>query len=120
MKRFLILSILIAFVTVSCAGPNKVGWTKRDFRRDKFEKDREECIQTLNNNLDTQTSGVFDDCLARKGYEYQTQPESPLDKEDKVKTVGKVLLGVAVIVVAVPLLVVLLALGEPRGTFKMN
>lgn len=126
MKRFLILSILIAFVTVSCAGPNKVGWTKRDFRRDKFEKDREECIQTLNNNLYSysQTSGVVDDCLARKGYQYQPQFESSFDKKstadkkDTAETVGKVLLGIVVIAVAVPLFVVLLGLGEPRGTFK--
>ncbi len=41
MKRFLILSILIIFLTVSCAGPNKVkvGWTKPDFRQDQFEND---------------------------------------------------------------------------------
>ena len=119
MKRFLILSILIVFVTVSCAGPNKVGWTKHDFRRDKFEKDREECIQTLNNNLYSysQTSGVVDYCLAVKGYQYQPQSESYFDKKDTAETVGKVLLGIAVIVVMVPLFVGLLALGEPRGTF---
>ena len=27
MKGFLILFTLIAFVTVRCAGPNRVGWT---------------------------------------------------------------------------------------------
>jgi len=105
MKRFLILSILIAFVTVSCAGPNKAGWTKRDFRSDKFGKDREECIQTLNNNLDSysQTSGVVDDCLAMKGYQYQPQSESSFDKEDTgdekdtAKTVVKVLLCIVLV-----------------------
>ena len=123
MKRFLILFILIVFVTVSCAGPNKVGWTKRNFRQDEFEKDRKECMQTLNNKSYSQTSGVLDDCLTRKGYEYQTPSESPPDKEkakttETVKTVGKVLLVIAVIGVAVPLLVVGLALAEPRGTFR--
>jgi hypothetical protein len=53
MKRFLILSILIVFLTVSCAGPNKVGWTKPDFRQDEFERDREDCFQTYNSNLDS-------------------------------------------------------------------
>jgi hypothetical protein len=102
MKRFLIWSILIVFVTASCAGPNKAGWTKRDFRQDKFEKDREDCIQTLNNNLYSysQTSGVVDDCLAMKGYQYQPQSEKAKTAE-VAKTVGKVLLGTAVAAVAV-------------------
>jgi hypothetical protein len=131
MKRFLIMSILFVFVTVSCAGPNKVGWTKPNFRQDQFEKDREECIQTLNNNLYSysQTSGVVDDCLAMKGYQYQPQSESSFDKKesadekDAAKTVGKVLLTIGVIAVAVPLLVLCIGLGElphARGTFKMN
>lgn len=100
MKRFLLLSILIVFVTVSCAGPNKVGWTKRDFRRDQFEKDREECVQALNNKSYSysQTSGVVDDCLARKGYQYHPSPESSFDKkadeEITMETVGKVFLGI--------------------------
>jgi len=70
MKKFLILFILILFVTVSCAGPNKVGWTKPHFRQDEFEKDRKECMQTLNKKSYSQTSGVLADCLAWKGYEY--------------------------------------------------
>ncbi len=109
MKTFLVLFILISFVTVSCAGPNKAGWTKRDFRQDKFEKDREECIEKLNNNLYSysQTSGVVDDCLAMKGYQYQPQSESPPDNEktkpaEVAKTVGKVLLvtGLCIVLVA--------------------
>jgi len=123
MKRFLILSILIVFVTVSCAGPNKVGWTKRDFRQDQFEKDREECIQTLNNNLYSyaETSGVVDDCLAMKGYQYQPPLESSFDKEADEKitleTVGKVLLGIVLIPVLTSLVIV--SFGEvPHGTFK--
>jgi len=127
MKRLLILSILIVFVTVSCAGPNKVGWTKRDFRRDQFEKDREECVQTLNNNLYSysQTSGVVDDCLARKGYQYQPLSESSFDKKGTAdnkgtaKAVAEVLLGIVVIAIAVPLVIVCAGHGElPRGTFR--
>ena len=129
MKRFLILSILIVFVTVSCAGPSKVGWAKPDFRQDQFEKDRKECIQTLNNNLYSysQTSGVVDDCLAMKGYQYQPQFESSFykkgtaDKEDTsdkkvtAENVVKGLLLTAFIIVMVPLF--LLAHSEPQGTF---
>jgi hypothetical protein len=70
MKRLLILFISILFITASCAGPNKAGWTKRHFRQDEFEKDRTECVQTLNKNSYSQTSGLLADCLAWKGYEY--------------------------------------------------
>jgi len=112
MKTFLILSILVVFVTASCAGPNKAGWTKPDFRQDQFEKDRKECIETLNNNLYSysQTSGIVEHCLAMKGYQYQPESESPPDKEkakiaEIAKTVGKGLLVTAL----VALLVVALA-----------
>ncbi len=120
MKRFLILFSLIAFVTVSCAGPNKVGWTKRgkDFRQDEFEKDWKECMETANKEESySQTSGVFDYCMAKKGYEYQPQSESIFDKKDKgiVETVGIILLTYALIVVFVPLM--LLAHSEPHGKF---
>jgi hypothetical protein len=63
-------------------------------------------MQTLNNNSYSQTSGVLDDCLARRGYEYQTPSDSLSDKEkvttaEVAKTVGKVLLGTAIVAVAV-------------------
>lgn len=121
MKRFLILFILIAFLTVSCAGSNKVGWTKRDFRTDQFEKDRQECVQAFKNKSWSQTSGVVDDCLARKGYQYQPPPESSFyneaDEKITAETIGKVLLGIALIPVVISL--VILSLGElPHGTFK--
>ncbi len=101
MKRFLILSILIAFATVSCAGANKAGWTKRDFRSDKFEKDREECIQTLNNNLDSysQTSGVVDD-LEKEGYEFKKAEEPPSGNKVTAKDIGLI----AIFIVLSPLI----------------
>ncbi len=74
MKTFLILFSLIAFMTVGCAGPNKVGLTRRgnDFRQDEFEKDCKECMETANREESySQTSGVFDYCMFKKGYEYQ-------------------------------------------------
>jgi hypothetical protein len=71
MKRLsILLFTLILFVTASCAGLNKPGWTKRHFSQDEFEKDRKECMQTLNKNSYSQTSGLLTDCLSRKGYEY--------------------------------------------------
>ena len=114
MKRFLVLFISIVFVTVSCAGPNKVGWKKPDFRQDQFEKDREDCIQTVKDNPEQNVS--VEECLAKKGYE--SEPESSSDKEktrtaEIAKTVGKVLLGtalVAVLVAAAAAYVVLWAL----------
>ncbi len=74
MKRFLILFSLIAFVTVSCAGPNKVGWTRRgsDFRQDKFEEDRKRCIQIIDQDLHSESFGqALDECLAWEGHEYR-------------------------------------------------
>jgi hypothetical protein len=121
-KRFLILSSLIAFVTVSCAGPNKTGWTKPGFPfyRDQFEKDRKQCIQTLGNSLDSEAFGkALEECLAKKGYTYETVTESSFDKKDtaEAEAANKVLLGIAVAVVLVALIAVLIAVGEPRGIF---
>jgi hypothetical protein len=122
MKRFLILFTLIAFSVVGCAGPSKVkvGWTKPDFRQDQFEKDREECMETANKEESySQTSGVFDYCMFKKGYEYQPQLqfESSFDKKDTaykedtgdakdiLKTVVKVMGGIVVITLYGALLV---------------
>ena len=82
MKRSLILPILIIFATMSCAGPNKAGWTKPDFRQDEFEKDREECIQRIgNHDSEPELFGErLERCLAEKNYKYfpsETEVESP-------------------------------------------
>jgi hypothetical protein len=85
MKRFLILFTLIAFVTVSCAGPNTVGWTKPDFRQDQFENDRKECIDSIDKNLDSEPFGKApEECLAKKGYAFK-KAEEP-QSGDKVTT----------------------------------
>ena len=100
MKRFLILFILISFVMVSCAGPNKVGWTKPDFHQDQFEKDRGDCIQAVKD--DPEQKLTLEECLAKKGYESEPEPSSDRDKGETAevaKTVGKVLL-VTVLVAA--------------------
>lgn len=106
MKRFLILFSLVAFVTVSCAGPNKVksGWTKPDFRHDQFESDRRECIDSIGKNLDSEALGkALEECLEEKDYTYQTSQEEEKNKKERTtkeqivtagKTAGMVLLGV--------------------------
>jgi hypothetical protein len=108
MKRFLLMFILIVFVTMSCAGPSKVRWTKPDFCQDQFEKDRDDCIQAVNADPDQKMTA--EECLANRGYE--SEPEPPSDKEkantaETMKKVGKVLLAIGVIVVAVPVVVLL-------------
>ncbi len=66
MKRFLILSTLIVFLTVSCAGPNKVGWLK------SLERDWKECSESIDENLNSEAFGkVLEECLEKKGYKYQ-------------------------------------------------
>ena len=67
MKRFLILSILIVFLTVGCAGPNKVGKLKT------LEKDWKECSESIDKNLNPGAFGkALDECLEKKGYEYMS------------------------------------------------
>jgi hypothetical protein len=75
MKGFLISFTLIAFVTVSCAGSNKVGWTRRgnDFRQDKFEEDRKWCIQIIDPDLHSEAFGqALEECLGWQGYKYES------------------------------------------------
>ena len=116
MKRFSILFILIVFVTVSCAGTSKVTWTKPDFRPDQFEKDREDCIQSLKD--DPEQKITVQECLTKKGYE--SEPEFGSDKEkaktaETAKTVGKALLATGGIVVlgalAIGLIFIMAAFG---------
>ena len=116
MKRFLIFFILIVFVTMSCAGPSKVRWTKPDFRQDQFEKDREDCIQAV--NADPEQKMTAEECLANRGYE--SEPESSSDKEktktaEIAKTVGKVLLGTVLVTLLVAALAACTVLSALTG-----
>jgi hypothetical protein len=123
MKRFLILFSLIAFVTVSCAGPNKankVEWTKPDFRQDQYENDMKDCIYSIDKNLNSEAFGkALEECLKNKGYTYQSSQDADETKEESTtkeriitagKTVGKVLLGVIVVTLGVTLYAGYLAL----------
>jgi hypothetical protein len=75
MKRSLILFTLIVFSVVSCAGPARL-FTKPDFSQDEYEKDREECIQSIDQDLDSDARWqAFADCLAKKGYTLNTMTE---------------------------------------------
>jgi hypothetical protein len=101
MKRFLILSLLIVFLTVSCAGPNKVGWTKPDFRQDEFERDREDCFRTYDNSPDLDPfEKVVDECLAKKGYENKKAEEPPSGNTITAKDIGLI----ALVIVLSPLI----------------
>jgi hypothetical protein len=101
MKRFLILSILIVFVTVSCGGPNKVGWTKPDFRQDQLEKDRKECIDSIDKNLDSKAFGnALEECLEKKDYEFKKAEEPPSGNKVTAKDIGLI----ALLIVLSPLI----------------
>jgi hypothetical protein len=85
MKRFLIFFILTAFVTVSYAGPNRVGvgWTRSDFRQEQFEKDRKEWIDSIDKNLNSDAFGkALEECLGTKGY-YYSQGKYPSDDDQE-------------------------------------
>ena len=102
MKRFLILSILIVFLAVSCAGPNKVktGWTKSDFRQDQFEKDREECfVQSIEQDQDSGACWIVN-CLEKKGYEFKKAEEPPSGNKVTAKDIGLI----ALVIVLSPLI----------------
>jgi hypothetical protein len=113
MKRFLILSIVIVFLTVSCAGPNKVGWTKPDFRQDQFENDRKECNESIDKNLDSEAFGeareecleafgkAFGECLEKKGYEFKKPEEPPSGNKVTAEDIGLI----ALFIVLSPLII---------------
>jgi hypothetical protein len=78
MKRILILSNLIVFLIVGCVGPNKVGWTKPDFRQDQFENDRKECIDSIDKNLDSEAfRKKLEECLREKDYWFKAAGDQP-------------------------------------------
>ena len=88
MKKILILSNLIAFLVVSCAGPSKVGWTKPDFRQDRFENDRNECIDSIDKNLDSETFGkTLEDCLNKRDYMFKAAEASPSGEKITTKDI---------------------------------
>jgi len=106
MKRFLILSVLIVFVTVSCASPSKVRWTKPDFRQDQFEKDREDCIHAVKD--DPEQKMAVEECLAKKGYESEPSSDKEKSKTAEIaKNVGAVMLVVVFVAVGVAALAAL-------------
>jgi hypothetical protein len=88
MKRFLILFVLIAFVTVSYAGPNRVGWTKPYFQQDQFENDRKECIDSIDAILVSEVFGkALEECLEKKGYDLINAEHSPSGNKVTTKDV---------------------------------
>ncbi len=104
MKRFIILLSLISFVTVSCAGTNRVkaGWTKPDFRQDQFENDRRECIDSIGKNLDSEDFGkALEECLEKKDYEFKKAEEPPSGNKVTAKDIGLV----ALFIVLSPLII---------------
>ena len=107
MKRFLIMSILFVFVTVSCAGPNKankVGWTKPDFRQDQYENDMKECIDSIDKNLTYEAfDKAFEECLQKKGYEFI----KTVEEGEKPLTTGSIVLDIALLTVISPLIIAL-------------
>jgi hypothetical protein len=115
------LFTLIAFSVVSCAGPNKSGWTRRDgdFRQDKFEEDRKRCVQFIDQDPNSEGfEQALKQCLARKGYNHEATDLGDEDKQ-KLKTLEKVLLISACVG-----LIVLIGLAgggsAPGNGFKMS
>jgi hypothetical protein len=73
MKRSLILFSLIVFVTVSCAGPTVYRREEWVISLDKFEKDRKECIESIDKDPNLETyDKAFEECFEKKGYESKT------------------------------------------------
>jgi hypothetical protein len=115
MKRFLILSILIVFVTVSSVGANQVGWTRHEWIKSQgeFEKDRKGCIESIDENLTPEAFGrALEECMGKKGYQYQIS-EKP---EEPPPSPGMILLYIAGVIVLVPLAVALIGLSALAGS----
>jgi hypothetical protein len=99
MKRFLILSILIVFLTVSCAGPNKVRYRIPDYLQNEFENDQKECSDSIDKNLNSDAFGkALEECLEKKGYIFE---EPPSGKKVTAKDIGLI----AIVIVLSPLII---------------
>jgi hypothetical protein len=73
MKRFLILSILVVFLTVSCAGPTVYRQAEWVMSPEEFGKDWKECSESIDENLNPEAFGkAIEECLEKKGYDYGT------------------------------------------------
>ncbi len=93
------------------AASGKIGWKKNQHQ---FEKDRQECIGAIDENLNSEAfSQALDECLGRKGYTYQITQEVEKPKErsattEKIKTAaitaGMVLVGVIAVTLYVGLM----------------
>ena len=71
----------------------KYQWTKPDFNQEAFEKDRWECMHSIDTNLVSEAYGkALEECLTEKGYKYHQVEIEP--KEYKQPTAQKVLFGV--------------------------
>jgi hypothetical protein len=107
MKRFLILFTLSAFLTVSCAGAKRIGWTKPDFDPNEFSHDREECARSIDRSLVSEAFGrALEECLGKKGYEYrqsetETKESKPTTGKTVLLTVGYISLGAALVALMV-------------------
>jgi hypothetical protein len=106
MKRFLILFSLIAFVTVSCAGPTVYRREEWVISLDRFEKDRKECIESIDEDPYLEAyDKAFQECLEKKGYEFiQTVEEG--EKPLSLST-GSTVLDIALLTVISPLIIAL-------------
>ncbi len=99
--------VVPSLVTVSCAGPKKMGWTRSDFDPNEFSTDREECARSIDRNLVSEAFGkALEECLGKKGYEYrQVEMESKENKPTNGKTVlltvGYISLGAALLALMV-------------------
>ena len=99
MKRFLILSILIVFLTVSCAGPSKVRYRIPDYLQNEFENDQKECSDSIDKNLNSDVFGkALEECLEKKGYIFE---EPPSGKKVTAKDIGLI----AIVIVLSPLII---------------
>jgi hypothetical protein len=115
MKRFLILFIVIAYSAVGCAGSNQ--WRKPDFQQEAFEKDRGECIQTIDKKLVSEAFGrALEECLSEKGYKYRQAEYKHRQVEYREWTTAeKVLLCAVLIPVGVAILILSAGAGVGRG-----
>ena len=111
MKRLLILFTLMTYALVGCAGPSR--WTKPDFHQGTLEKDREECSQSIDQNLSPEAFGkALEECLAQKGYKYhEVEVKSERNKSPTAKTVLLSALIITGTAAGIALLILAAALG---------
>jgi hypothetical protein len=114
MKKFLILFTLITYSAAGCAGSNRL--TEAERMSIQFNKDREQCIQSMDKDLSSEGLGkILQEC-DKKNYKYhQAEVKDSQVKYNNLTTAERILLSLILIPVGAAILILSAAPGGSGG-----